>query len=91
LLTKTDINHVQISDAFRKLGYSVFDTSAVGRGFPDIIIAKNNNNYMIEIKSDKGKLNPKQIEFQNKWYAVIYIVHNTYEVIKVHNQISKRT
>jgi len=86
---RTDNNHSDISSAFRKLGYSVFNMSAVGKGFPDIIIAKHNRNYLIEIKTNKGKLTPAQVEFKERWLSPVYIVRSAKDVIKLHREFSK--
>ena len=68
-------------NAFRKLGYSVWDTSAVGRGFPDLIIAKNSEIFLVEVKTEKGKLNEKQEAFINKWNAEVFVIRTIDDVI----------
>ena len=79
---RTDTNHKEITEAFRILGYSVFDASKMGGGFPDIVVGKNGVNYLVEIKTAKGKLNPKQKAFHKKWLGKIYIVKTINEVIE---------
>jgi Holliday junction resolvase len=65
---KTDKNHREIVDAFRKLGCSVFDTSAIGRGFPDILVGKALKTVLVEIKSsDKATFTNYQKEFMLDW------------------------
>ena len=79
---RTDANHKEITEAFKTLGYSVFDTAKTGGGFPDIVVGKNGVNYLVEIKTAKGKLNPKQKAFHKKWLGKIYIVKSINEVIE---------
>jgi Holliday junction resolvase len=65
---KVDSNHKQIVEAFRQLGCSVFDTSGVGRGFPDLLIGKAFKTVLVEIKSsDKAKFTKHQKEFMVHW------------------------
>jgi hypothetical protein len=47
---KVDSNHGQIIKEFRDLGFSVFDTSRVGQGFGDCVIARQMKTAIIEIK-----------------------------------------
>ena len=65
---KTDKNHKEIVEAFRMLGCSVFDTSGVGRGFPDILVGKAFKTVLVEIKSsDKSTFTKHQKEFMVHW------------------------
>jgi Holliday junction resolvase len=42
--------------------------SSVGKGFPDILVGKNNKTVLVEIKSsDKAKFNKHQKEFMVHW------------------------
>ena len=69
---KTDANHAEIVAALRKIGASVHDTSAVGRGFPDLVVGLRGRNWLIECKDgakapSARKLTPDQIEFKATW------------------------
>jgi hypothetical protein len=65
---RTDANHSEIVKAFRDLGCSVFDTSRVAGGFPDIIVGRNGVTVLVEIKSDsKKKFTPAQNMFMLHW------------------------
>lgn len=65
--TRTDANQLNIVNGLKKLGYSVIDLKRVGGGAPDIIVAKREEVYFFEIKTEKGKLNEKQIAFRAFW------------------------
>lgn len=80
---KTDNNHQEIIDAFRKLGYSVKSLHAVGQGFPDLLIAKNGVNILIEVKQGKGKLQKNQEEFFENWRGIKFLVASLDDVVKV--------
>ena len=69
---KTDANQAEIVAALRNIGASVHDTSAVGRGFPDLVVGMRGRNYLIECKDgakvpSARKLTPDQIEFKATW------------------------
>lgn len=84
---RTDSNHVAISDAFRRLGYSVKSMHEVGEGFPDLVIAKGADTYLVEIKTENGKLNDKQKEFISKWNGKVYLVTCVDDVIAFYNEL----
>jgi len=64
-IKKTDKNHIEISNAFRQLYYSVLDLHEVGGGCPDLLVARYNKNFLVEIKNRDGfnKVGEKQKEF----------------------------
>lgn len=64
---KVDANQKVIVDALRKIGCSVFVASTVGRGFPDLVVGKAGETFLIECKVQKGKLTPEQVDFQEFW------------------------
>lgn len=69
---RTDANHAAIRDALRKAGASVADTSAVGSGFPDLVVGLRGRNLLVEVKDGSRKpseraLTPAQAEFAQAW------------------------
>lgn len=65
---RVDTNHALVVKTLRDLGCSVFDTSAVGRGFPDIVVGKNQKTVLVEIKKDsKAKFTQAQQVFMLNW------------------------
>lgn len=65
---RVDTNHAIVVKTLRDFGCSVFDTSAVGRGFPDIVVGKNQKTVLVEIKKDsKEKFTPAQQAFMLNW------------------------
>ncbi len=51
---RTDSNQASIVKALRKMGFTVFISSGVGNGFPDIVVGAYCKNWLFEIK-DGGK------------------------------------
>jgi Holliday junction resolvase len=65
---KVDANHSVIVKALRDLGCSVFDTSRVAGGFPDLVVGKNSKTALVEVKADaKAKFTAAQQAFILNW------------------------
>ena len=88
---RVDKNQKVIVEEFRKLGFCVYITSHVGRGFPDIMLGfGNTHTILVEIKStEKAKFTDAQNEFMSKWAGgpVVRIdsidgVHRLYNMLK---------
>lgn len=47
---KTDANQQQIVKDLRKCGYTVFITSMVGNGFPDLTVGAHGLTFLFEVK-----------------------------------------
>lgn len=73
LAAKVDATHAEIRDGLRKCGFSVFDCSKLGAGFPDLIVGRYGVSYLIEVKSPRGRktaedrLQKAQIAFRDAW------------------------
>lgn len=65
---RVDANHSIIVKTFRDLGCSVFDTSRVAGGFPDILVGVNQRTALVEIKSSaSARFTPAQEAFMLNW------------------------
>jgi Holliday junction resolvase len=83
---KVDSNQSEIVKAFRNLGFSVFLTHTLGRGFPDIVASKQGLNFLIEIKDgslppSKRKLTPAEQEFKDSWRGQYDIIESIDDVV----------
>lgn len=83
---RKDDNHDEIVAALEKLGVQVYDMSAVGGGFPDLLCCVRRENHFVEIKNPntsygrKG-LNDLQRLFADNWRgAPVYIISTLEEV-----------
>lgn len=72
---RTDRNHAEIRDRLRQIpGVSVYDTSGVGHGFPDLVVGARGITRLLEIK-DGAKapsaraLTPDQRRFIAAWHG----------------------
>ena len=52
---KVDANQPQIVAAFEKLGCRVFDSSGLGRGFPDLVVQRGKVTILVEVKTPTGR------------------------------------
>lgn len=87
---RTDANQTKLVEQMRKIGLSVFITSAVGDGFPDAVCGHRNINYLFEIKDpskppSKRKLTPDEQSFFNTWKGKVFKVETIDDVIKIIN------
>jgi len=65
---RTDNNHSEIVKTLRQLGCSVFDTSRVAGGFPDLVVGKHQITCLVEVKqSEKSKYTSAQELFMMNW------------------------
>ena len=65
---RTDSNHSEIVKTLRQLGCSVFDSSRVAGGFPDLVVGKNQITCLVEIKAtEQSRFTAAQELFMMNW------------------------
>lgn len=64
---RPDSNHAMIVAHYRALHCSVFDTHAVGLGFPDLVVGIGGMTALVEVKDEDGKLRASQELFIRTW------------------------
>jgi hypothetical protein len=62
-------------------GFSVADTSQVGGNFPDLVVARNALNILVEIKNVDGKLSADQTDFATHWKGPVILARSTEDVL----------
>lgn len=87
---RIDRNQNEIVAALRKLGFSVAITSALGKGFPDIVVGKNGKNWLFELKDNEKtpsqkKLTPDEEKFFAAWRGQVNKVESIDEILAVTN------
>ena len=85
---RVDANQGEIVKALRALGFSVFDASSLGGGFPDIVVGKRGVNHLMEIKDGNKppsarNLTPKEAQFFNLWQGEATVINSLEEALKV--------
>jgi hypothetical protein len=79
---KTDANQAEIVQALRDVYCSVLLLHRVGQGCPDIAVGYQGSVYFLEIKTDKGKLTPREQEFMDGWRGHYAIVRTPDEALR---------
>jgi hypothetical protein len=82
---RVDDNQQEIVAEFRMMGCSVLHTHQLGHGAPDLIIGKNGNNILVEIKDGSQPLSKRALtddehKFHKEWRGRIEIVENIFDV-----------
>lgn len=82
LRARTDTNHREIVNALRNAGASVEDLSRVGRGCPDLCVGLRGQNFLLEIKSGRHRLNAEQVEWRKLWSGHVDIVYSVEDALR---------
>ena len=69
---KLDNNHPEIVAELEAVGCLVTSAAAMGNGFPDLVVQRAGQIYLIEVKNPewRGKLTQKQLDFIAKGWIV---------------------
>lgn len=78
---KADNNQPEIVKIFRDLGCSVQHLHTIGKGCPDVLIGKDGQNFLIEIKNGSKHLSQKKLtkdeaEWHQKWRGQVCIIES---------------
>lgn len=73
------------------MGCSVFDTSRVAGGFPDLVVGKNQKTVLVEVKRDaKAKFTPAQQAFILNWQgSTVVRIHDVEGAINLAKTLEK--
>jgi hypothetical protein len=86
---RKDANQSPIVAGLIQAGYSVFDASAVGGGFGDLVVGGVDRrdglrkNWLMEVKTEKGKLNALQQEWHGAWRGPVVVVRSLDDALAV--------
>lgn len=83
---RIDISQPELVDYARSLGASVTHLHRVGGGVPDLLIGYQGKNYLVEVKSGKGKLNKLQNKFRDSWNGSYHIARNKEDIEVILNE-----
>ena len=82
--SRRDRNHTEIVRELREYpGIGVIELHAVGRNCPDILVAYGRVNYLIELKSHKGKLTDGQQLFFETWPGQVAKCETVAEILNL--------
>ena len=89
--SRKDRNHAEIKQAFRSMGASVADLSNVGGGCPDIMVGFRGQNFLIEIKTEDGRISKTQSEWHAAWAGQVAVVRSIDEAKALVSQIGGKS
>lgn len=87
---KVDANQEDVVSRLRETGHEVQITSRIGGGFPDIIVSRNGETALMEIKDGKGELRPGQKAFLQRWKGAVFVVRGGDEAVAVMSEYIKK-
>ena len=64
---RVDANQAAIVEALRDAGAMVHCTHEVGSGFPDLAVAFGGEVYLLEVKTQRGRLNKREQRWHDDW------------------------
>lgn len=77
---RKDGNQAEIMKQLKSVpNLSVFDTSRLGDGFPDLVVGYCGMSYLYEIKMPGCKLTPDEVKFSESWaghWMIVYCVED---------------
>ncbi len=80
---RVDNNQAAIVNTLRALGCTVQHLHEVGKGCPDLLAGWAGRNYLIEVKSEKGKLTKAEQEWHDHWLGQVYIIRTPEQAIEL--------
>lgn len=80
---RIDSNQTEIIERLRAIGCSVLPLHVIGKGCPDLLVGFGGTNILIEVKSQRGKLTPDQVDFHSRWRGAIAIARSVDEAMAI--------
>lgn len=78
---KADRNQPEVTAALRAAGWSVYHTHTVGRGYPDLAVAKDGWSAHVEVKMPGEKLTDDEQTFHRTWQGPLVIAYSGQDAI----------
>jgi Holliday junction resolvase len=79
---RVDQNHREIVRALRQVpGVTVHSLHEMGNGCPDLIVGYRGLSVLVEVKTEKGKLNAMQEDWHRRWTgSPVVIIRNDQDI-----------
>lgn len=92
LAARVDRNQLVIVQALRKMGCSVAITSALGHGFPDLVVGFSGKTFLMELKDGSKPLSRQKLTLQEEnffktWKGHMTIIRSVDEAVNFVNNI----
>ena len=79
--SKTDGNQTEIVAALKKAGASVLHLHTLRHGAPDLCVGFRGRNYLMEIKTERGRMTPDEYAFEQNWNGSYFLVRTVDEAL----------
>ncbi len=79
---RTDANQREVVAALRAVGAAVLDLHGVGRDCPDLLVARQGQTWLMEVKSAEGVLSEGQRKFMANWPGRVVVVRSVEEALR---------
>ena len=87
---RLDVNQPEIVRALRSCGVSVTSLASIGSGCPDLLCGYKLRNFLLEIKSEDGKLTSDERQWHNHWNGAVFTVRTVDEALLICGVTAKR-
>lgn len=78
---KVDGNQAEVVAALRRAGWAVCDLHVVGRGLPDLLVARHGVNMLVEVKKPGELLSAREKKFFSAWPGAKVIAYGAQDAI----------
>lgn len=78
---KVDANQQEIINALRAAGASVLPLHRLGGGAPDLLVGYRGANLLLEVKVERGTMNPRQEAWGTRWAGSMAVVRSPIDAL----------
>lgn len=79
---RVDTTQRAIVAAFQACGASVLSLAGIGKGCPDLLVARHDKAVLVECKTGFAELRPSQQAFLNTWRGYVEIIRDANEAVE---------
>ncbi len=79
---KKDSNQNEIARELQQVGATVYDTSKIGAGYPDLTVGFRGATFLLEVKAKNGTLTKDESLFFQTWNGHAVVVRSADEALK---------
>ena len=76
---RVDLNHRDILEEAQYYGFDSLDLSTLGHGDPDALLSDASDMWLVEFKSEHGKLSQRQIDRHQRWRGKPILVVRSFQ------------